>query len=204
MATPLTHGLVGLSAAATAFGFRGPRRLYVLAFICAALPDVDVVAFRFGIAYGDVLGHRGLSHSLLAAAAVSVLAAAIVHGRGKLGRRFLGLWLFFGLVAVGHGVLDAMTDAGLGVGFFIPVSEARYFLPFRPLVAAPIGLRRWFADGGISPWGARVVRAELLWLWLPCAIAVAGAALLRKYTRAGRVANGANGQRPHSRSPSCR
>nr|HRC76832.1 rhodanese-like domain-containing protein [Kouleothrix sp.] len=32
-----------------------------------------------------------------------------------------------------HGVLDAMTDGGLGVAFFAPFSATRYFFPFRPI-----------------------------------------------------------------------
>jgi inner membrane protein len=27
------------------------------------LPDADVLAFKFGVAYGNVFGHRGFTHS---------------------------------------------------------------------------------------------------------------------------------------------
>src|SRR3989442_15051466 len=75
---------VGHAAAALALGtaFRPaqmPARFWVLGAACATLPDLDVVAFRFGVSYGDVLGHRGVSHGLIFAAA---LGAAVT-------------WLFF-------------------------------------------------------------------------------------------------------------
>ncbi|MDI8954364.1 metal-dependent hydrolase, partial [Salmonella enterica subsp. enterica serovar Anatum] len=33
--------------------------------VLAMLPDADVLAFKFGVAYGNVFGHRGFTHSLL-------------------------------------------------------------------------------------------------------------------------------------------
>ena len=33
--------------------------------ICTIVPDFDVIGFAFGVSYGDVLGHRGFTHSLL-------------------------------------------------------------------------------------------------------------------------------------------
>ncbi len=29
------------------------------------LPDADVLSFNFGVAYGNVFGHRGFTHSLV-------------------------------------------------------------------------------------------------------------------------------------------
>ena len=54
----------------------GPSRgrLIVLAIVCAALPDLDVAGFAFGVRYADLLGHRGLSHSLPFAALVAAAA----------------------------------------------------------------------------------------------------------------------------------
>ena len=41
----------------------------------------------------------------------------------------MGLYLF--LSTASHGVLDALTDGGLGVAFFSPFDQTRYFFPFR-------------------------------------------------------------------------
>lgn len=186
MATPVTHGFVGLAATATVFGFRAPWRIWVLAVLCATIPDVDVVSFRLGIPYGSLYGHRGLLHGLPFAALVSVLAAAAAHGRGPgaLGRRFLALWGFFFAVAASHGLLDAMTDGGLGVAFFAPVSSERFFLPVRPLVVSPIPISRLLSGGGLTEWGRRLVRSELIWVWSPATVLLVAAAAIRRVRRA--------------------
>ena len=63
MASVFTHAFFALGklyAAASEM----PARFWLLSALCAVLPDADVAAFVFGVAYGDVLGHRGLTHSL--------------------------------------------------------------------------------------------------------------------------------------------
>jgi inner membrane protein len=64
-----------------------------------------------------------------------------------------------------------MTDGGLGIAFFAPFDNTRYFLPFRPIKVSPIGLS-FFSARGLD-----VIRSELLWVCLPAAI-IAGAVLL--------------------------
>ena len=49
-----------------------PRRLLAVGVVAAALPDLDVVTFSFGIPYAADLGHRGFSHSLAFAALVGL------------------------------------------------------------------------------------------------------------------------------------
>ena len=67
-----------------------------------------------------------------------------------------------------------MTNGGKGVGFFIPFSTKRYFLPWRPIRVSPIGATNFAANAGA------VLRSELLWVWLPfAAIAFAGLTLTR-------------------------
>src|SRR5260370_33038895 len=58
-----------------------------------------------------------------------------------------------------------MTDGGLGVAFFSPFDNHRYFLPWTPIRVSPIGLGRFF-----SPRGLEVLQSELLWIWLPAAV----------------------------------
>jgi inner membrane protein len=60
-----------VSGVALASGLRrspGIGRLCLVGAVCAALPDIDVIGFRFGIDYGALLGHRGFTHSLAFAA----------------------------------------------------------------------------------------------------------------------------------------
>ena len=168
MSTPFTHAVVALAAGKTFMTGKMPARFWLLAALCAVLPDVDGLAFSLGIPYEHVLGHRGLSHSL----PFALLVSAAVVGLGfrnvpRLSRRWWGLWAFFFLVAASHGVLDAMTDGGLGVAFFAPFSSARYFLPWRPLPVSPIGLPAF-----LSRWGLEVILSEILWIWIPAIVLV--------------------------------
>src|SRR5262245_28620395 len=130
-----THALV----ASTLFGCIGPRDrswslgLWMLGAVCSMLPDLDVVGFALGLRYGDLLGHRGLTHSLLFAAAVAALGVEVARPRDR-----AAAWWFLFACTASHGILDAATDGGLGVAFFSPFSNERYFWPWRPIRVAPI------------------------------------------------------------------
>jgi len=92
------------------------------------VPDVDVIGFRFGVHYGDFWGHRGFTHSLLFAFVLtSIVAIAAVFRQDVpvVSRWPLTVYLF--IASASHGVLDAMTDGGLGVAFFSPFDNRRYF-----------------------------------------------------------------------------
>jgi inner membrane protein len=176
MASAFTHGFVALAAGKLLFPEWMPARFWILSTVCTLLPDVDVVGFFLGVRYGTVLGHRGFSHSLLFALLVAVLVTVAAFPAV---RRFSKQWwllmaCFF--VSTGsHGVLDAMTDGGYGVAFFSPFSNARYFLPWRPLEVAPIGVRGFF-----SRWGWDVLISELLWIWVPVTLLLVIASLARR------------------------
>jgi inner membrane protein len=113
----------------------------------SVLPDIDVAAFRLGIAYSDPLGHRGATHSLLFALAIGVAAAALAYRRFEAG--FARLALFCFVVIATHPLLDALTDGGLGVELFWPLSTRRFFAPFRFIPVAPIGAR-FLSTAGLS------------------------------------------------------
>ena len=132
--------------------------------MCAMLPDVDVIGFSFGVRYGDLLGHRGLTHSIAFAAAV----ASICITRGvRLEMTRMRAWIYLFLATVSHGMLDAATNGGLGVAFFSPLSNRRFFWPWRPLVVSPIGLNFFQSSRAVD-----VIYGELLWLWLPTGVAL--------------------------------
>lgn len=179
MPTIFTHPVVPL-AIGTAFGRRIiPPRLLACGAIAATLPDLDVIAFRLGIPYAAEFGHRGFSHSLLFALVAALLGACFFPW---LRASFLRSFIFL-LTAIGsHGLLDSLTNGGLGIALLWPWSGHRYFAPFQPIEVAPLGLGRLF-----SAKGASVFLSELLWVWLP-AFAVGAAALLaRTAARLGRL-----------------
>ncbi|MEJ2112903.1 MAG: metal-dependent hydrolase [Flavobacteriaceae bacterium] len=134
------------------------RLLILLAIISDILPDLDVISFNFGIPYDHPLGHRGFTHSILFALIWSVL---ITYTFGKANKR---LWIsVIFLSTFSHGILDAMTSGGRGVGFFIPFNNDRFFFPFREIVVSPLGVDRFFSD-----WGFQVILSELKYIFLPC------------------------------------
>jgi inner membrane protein len=175
MPTIISHGVVALALAAP-FGRTLSWRARVLGVICAMAPDVDVVSFRLGINYGDMLGHRGLSHSLLFAAALAFVAM----WRLRLAERDTKpwrVWLYLFLVTASHGLLDALTDGGLGVAFFAPFNNSRYFFPVTPIAVSPIGAA-FFSARGLA-----VMRSELLWIWVPSVLFFFAALFVRALVR---------------------
>jgi inner membrane protein len=141
---------------------RGDWRFWFLALFCSALPDLDVIGFHFGVHYGDLWGHRGLTHSILFAAAAGVAAGVFLGGTwaARLGQSFL---LF--LITCSHGVLDAMTNGGLGIAFFSPFDTKRYFFSWRPIQVSPIGAGWFFSTRGLS-----ILLNEALFVWMPAIV----------------------------------
>jgi len=163
MSSAFTHGFVALSFGKLFFPERMPARFWVLSLICTLLPDVDVIGFFLGVRYGDKLGHRGFSHSLLFALLIAVLVTiAAFPAVRRFSKQWWALTGYFFLLTASHSVLDAMTNGGYGIAFFSPFSSTRFFLPWRPLEVAPIGVRGFF-----SRWGWDVLMSEALYIWLP-------------------------------------
>jgi inner membrane protein len=150
----IAHIVVGLSAAtALAHNTRGYppsglRRL-TLGLLLSGLalaPDLDVIGFRFGVAYSDPWGHRGASHALVFTAFLGLLLAVPVARMAQ--SRLAPAILATTLVAISHPLLDALTDGGLGVALFWPFSDSRHFAPLQPIPVAPIG-RNFFTERGL-------------------------------------------------------
>jgi inner membrane protein len=142
----------------------------------SAVPDLDVIGFHFGVRYGDLMGHRGFTHSLFFAVLLAGLVTMAFRGQSQISCWRLFFYLF--LATASHGILDAMTNGGLGVAFFSPFSNARYFFPFRPIKVSPIGVGRFFSGRGLT-----VIRSEALWLWLPSVAIFAVSAFVRGLRR---------------------
>jgi inner membrane protein len=151
----LGHVAVGLAAArAGSQDGRVPSWTSMAAWSALSLlPDADVVGFALGVRYADPWGHRGASHSLAiaVAAGLAVGLAARVFGRS-----FRRSAVLAAVVLASHGLLDTLTDGGLGCALFWPFDLTRYFAPWRPIPVAPIGL------GFLSPDGLMVSAVELV------------------------------------------
>ena len=176
MASVFTHAAVGLALGKVTTERSMPKRFWWLCAACSCFPDADVIGFAFGIRYGDLWGHRGLTHSLLFALVFGVAVTALAFREEK---PFSPLWWrlvgCFAVVTASHGVLDAMTNGGLGIGFLSPFDPTRYFFPFRPVAVSPIGVSSFF-----SAWGLRVILSELVWIWLPTLALLVGVHWVRR------------------------
>ena len=170
-----SHAAAALSLG-TCFHRSGtPKRLLIAGAICSVIPDLDVIGFRFGIRYGDFWGHRGFTHSILFAALLACLFSILGFRRGLSGLNPFSILVYLFLATASHGFLDAMTDGGLGVAFFSPFDNHRYFLPWRPIRVSPIGLGRFFTERGFD-----VLRSEFLWIWIPAGLFAFSVWLMRR------------------------
>jgi inner membrane protein len=166
MASAFSHAFVAI-ALGKAYSQRPmPWRFWVLSVLCAVLPDADVIGFALGVKYTDMLGHRGLSHSLSFACVLGVSVVRVAFSDVvSFSRAWWTLVLYFSMVTASHGVLDAMTNGGLGIAFFAPFDTTRYFLPWRPVQVSPISIAAFLGRHGL-----RVLRSELVYIWLPTAL----------------------------------
>jgi inner membrane protein len=160
MPTILTHAIAGVAIAQAAAPCSRRSEISWFAAGCAMLPDLDVLGFRFGIHYGDLLGHRGLTHSLLFAGLVAAAVTLLLRHKDLGGDLAVFLCLF--AATASHGFLDAFTNGGLGVAFFSPFDRARYFFPVRPILVSPLNLAAFATRRG-----AAVLFSEMRWVWLP-------------------------------------
>ena len=177
MPSGFSHAFAGVALGALFRRPVPPARFWLAGAACAAAPDLDVIGLWFGVPWGSMLGHRGITHSLAFAVTLGgVVTAWLFRAREWDGHRGR-VWLYLSLATASHGVLDAMNTALTGVALFAPFDDTRYFLPWRPIPVSPFGLRFFSARGFV------VFQAELLMIWLPMA-ALAGLAWAARRRRA--------------------
>jgi len=159
MASFIGHGVVAYTISKMAKEKTSKKLLFV-AILSAMLPDIDVIGFYIGIPYESMFGHRGITHSILFAFLWSLLLSKTIFRHS--------FSLAFPVIitcTLSHGIIDALTTGGRGIGFFIPVSSERFFFPARFIQVSPLHISDFFGE-----WGIAVVRSELLYLGIPCAI----------------------------------
>jgi inner membrane protein len=150
MPTIFSHGAVGFIGSKLGLhDSKADKRIITTSIVVAAVPDLDAL-FIGSIPYGDPLGHRGLTHSLFFATCLGLgLAFVFVKAGWSEGHSFGTLAALFGLITASHGFFDAMTNGGLGIAFFAPFNNTRYFLPWRPIPVAPLSVHRLFTASGM-------------------------------------------------------
>jgi inner membrane protein len=177
MASVLSHPAVPLALGIALGPERVPPVLLAAGCVASVLPDVDAVGFAGGIPYGHTFGHRGFTHSLFFAAAVALLAMPVAR---RLGTSPVSAFAFLFVSVASHGLLDAMTTGGLGIAFFSPFSNERFFLPWRRIAVSPIGITSFLSRRGLH-----VLASELVWIWAPCALLAGLTVAARRVFRLG-------------------
>jgi inner membrane protein len=170
MPSLLGHAVAGLAITETFHRARLPRRIWVLAPMCAMAQDLDWFVSFLAYHKNHILNHRGVAHSLFGAL---LLAAAVLILALRRDQRSFQAWLCLTLAALSHGLMDACTSGGVGVALFMPFSDSRWACLWQPIQVAPLPLGRedlWLFLASL--------RSEALWIGLP-ALAVAAWSRLR-------------------------
>ncbi|MBI3099561.1 MAG: metal-dependent hydrolase [Planctomycetes bacterium] len=188
MPSIIGHALVGAALAEATprigrgAGFGRGGWTLILAAVSIA-PDLDSFPLMLGlIRYASPFGHRGATHSLAFALLLAVAVTALVAWRSRGSSENRGGWRVGSVLALAgasHGLLDMLTDAGLGVAWGYPFASTRHFFAVRPIPAAAVGFEL----------SAGVFLTEVLLLGpLLLAAAVSRRTVLRPWPRAVLVA----------------
>ena len=161
--TIFTHGAIGLGGGKIFSINSLPKKFWIFAILLPILPDADSIRFLFNIPYWHDFGHRGFFHSLFFALCIALLVMLLFFREDKIfSKTWISKWMFFFLITSSHGILDAMTNGGLGIALLAPFDNTRYFFPYRPIPVSPIGIGSF-----LSSWGVAVLVAEIVCIWVP-------------------------------------
>lgn len=159
---------------------RSKTKYILLGIFCAVFPDIDVFTLDLGIPYDHPFGHRGFFHSLFFAYLQGLFIVRIFyHEYAFMSWNALKTGFYFFCCGVSHSVLDAMTNGGLGVAFFAPFDNTRYFLPWTPIEVSPLSVKAFFGE-----WGMRVLESEFYFVVIPSTLLGIGMVVYRRFTAA--------------------
>ena len=175
MATIFSHPAVALGLFPWFADVRNHKKILLTGALLTVLPDFDVIGLYAGIPYEHMLGHRGLSHSLLFAAIIAAIITAFFARQIKICAT--AVWFYLFICTTSHGMLDALTNGGLGIAFLSPFSNERYFFSFRPIEVSTLNIRTFFESQGAS-----VLANEFITIWPVCLIVLMLGYIWRKKT----------------------
>jgi inner membrane protein len=138
--------------------------MLLLAGASAFLPDADVLAFRFGIAYGSQWGHRGWTHSLVFALAWGLLVTWFFYRKRK---DFWPIAAWMVASTASHPLLDMLTNGGRGVALWWPFRLDRLFFPVQPIQVSPLSVSDFWGE-----WAREVLLSEFWWIGVPSLLLV--------------------------------
>ena len=163
MPSIISHSFTGIFFASLFQTKKDKVKFWIFSVLCPILPDLDVIAFAFGIPYQHFLGHRGFFHSIFFALIIAIIIVLIFFKKSSFSHlQRTGLVAYYFVLAANHGLLDTLTSGGLGIAVFAPFDNTRYFYSVTPLTVSPIGIKAFF-----SAWGLQVIKSEIIWVWIP-------------------------------------
>ncbi len=180
MPTVMSHMAVPIAGALILGHSRISVPVLIAGIAFSMLPDADVVGFFIGVDYADSWGHRGATHSFVFAAAAALLTTAILRPHKYL---VTATYLFIAMAS--HGLLDTLTNGGLGAALFWPFDNSRIFAPHTPIAVSPIGIANFISERGI-----RVLISEAIWIWTPLTVITGAVLILQGRRRNWRQQNG--------------
>jgi inner membrane protein len=175
MPSVVAHAAAALSMGALFRSSALPARFWVVAGLAVALPDLDAALRPFGNLEAEQLfgGHRGLTHSIPFAMALSAMIVQLrVMGPGWIGSK-LSFWIWLTLAIASHGVLDTFTQYGEGVALLAPISWHQFKSSWTPLGTGG-------ACRGMLDCAMRGVSNEALWIGVPSLMLFGLSRALRK------------------------
>ncbi|MFL5783939.1 MAG: metal-dependent hydrolase [Bacteriovoracaceae bacterium] len=155
MASLISHPAAPL-ALIFARGEKWSGKLAIICVLLSCLPDADAIGFFLGVPYESQWGHRGFTHSLAFALMMGLASTFFFRENKK------NVFILTTLSTFSHPLADMLTNGGLGVALWWPITSARYFFPWRPIEVSPIGIANFIGWRGV-----RVLLSEVLVLWIP-------------------------------------
>ena len=166
MASIFSHAFVAYGVNNTFMEHPYWKRCVFFSVVLSILPDADVIGFLIGVPYESPWGHRGATHSIVFSMMMAAFVTALFfRDYFRFKAKLLAVFTILSLSAISHGVLDAFTNGGLGVAFFWPFDNSRYFFPYHPVQVSPIGISAFFSE-----YGLKVILSELVFIVLPTTI----------------------------------
>jgi inner membrane protein len=95
MCSVLTHPVVPIALATVLPQDTLSPTLVLVGAACAVIPDLDVIGIKFGVGSHPLLGHRGLTHSIVFAAVLGALLTYTLFRNSPSPSWVVFLFLFF-------------------------------------------------------------------------------------------------------------
>ena len=183
MASLFTHALVGTALGQAGISdWRKDWRFWCLVIVCSILPDIDSIGFLMGVPYGNLWGHRGMTHSLVFSRSPCALPLGMLQQSVSPASGSSRVLLFRGDgFARRSGCHDQRR---IGCRLLLSLQSATLLLFVAADSCLSHRLTRFFTNRGL-----RIYASEILWVWcrpqhLGLVVAIKTGQLWRRYLEA--------------------